>query len=187
MMISDNIAINRNRDMASQSLMTWAQAGDSKVYRRLLEEVAHLLRSLGGYLENDQHDAELVLRDILLTLHVLRHTYDSSRPFEPWLTSIASHRARHYRAITKENSNAQARADTGNDRDSDDRFGSGSSLASAYATKTMPLRERWKDYVVAKRNIGSIWTHLSKIQLISLGICSRLAVANSLIGEEHRG
>ncbi|MEI9924275.1 MAG: sigma factor [Bradyrhizobium sp.] len=164
-MSSDNIAISK-RDIDFTVLMTQAQAGDSTAYRRLLEEVANCLRSLGGYPEHDQHDAELLLQDILLTLHTLRHTYDPSRPFEPWLMNIARDRAKHYRArIKKKNIDAHAKADRVDDRDSDNLFGSGSSLVSAYASKTTALRVHWRDYV-AKRNIGSIWTRLSKIPLI---------------------
>ena len=29
---------------------------------------------------------------MLLTLHAVRHTYDASRPFKPWLAGIARHR-----------------------------------------------------------------------------------------------
>ena len=32
------------------------------------------------------------MQDILLTVHAIRHTYDPSRPFGPWLAAIANHR-----------------------------------------------------------------------------------------------
>ncbi len=37
-------------------------------------------------------DAEDNVQDILLTLHAVRHTYDPTRPFRPWLAGIARHR-----------------------------------------------------------------------------------------------
>ncbi len=162
MMSSDEIAINLGRDTDFTILMTRVQAGDSAAYHRLLEEVAHRLRC-SGCLENDQHDAELVLRDILLTVHALRQTYDPSRPFELWLTNIASDRAKHCRATTKaQNSDAHAMADVRNDREPDDLFGSGSSPATACASKTTAPRIYRKDYGVAIRIIGYVWTHLNK-------------------------
>jgi RNA polymerase sigma factor (sigma-70 family) len=32
------------------------------------------------------------VQDVLLTLHLIRHTYDPARPFAPWLTAIANRR-----------------------------------------------------------------------------------------------
>ncbi len=37
-------------------------------------------------------DVEDVVQDILLTLHAIRHTYDPSRPFKPWLVAVARRR-----------------------------------------------------------------------------------------------
>ena len=71
--------------------MALAQAGDHEAYRALLDDVSTMLK---GFLRRrlaDPEEAADVLQDILLALHRARHTYDSARPFEPWLFAIVHH------------------------------------------------------------------------------------------------
>jgi RNA polymerase sigma-70 factor (ECF subfamily) len=73
------------------SLMARAQGGEQAAYRQLLQEVTPYLRALArrrlGLQESDD-----AVQDILLSLHAIRHTYDPSRPFKPWLATIAQRR-----------------------------------------------------------------------------------------------
>jgi len=62
-------------------------------YLRLLREITPYLRSLVRRWIKDAWDIEDAVQDILLTLHSIRHTYDPSRPFGPWLVGIANRRA----------------------------------------------------------------------------------------------
>lgn len=80
------------REIDWSILMVRAQAGDGQAYRRLLEEIAPYLRALAARRHRDASDIEDAVQDILLTLHAVRHTYDPTRPFGPWLVGIASHR-----------------------------------------------------------------------------------------------
>jgi RNA polymerase sigma factor (sigma-70 family) len=80
------------RELDWSILMARAQAGDSHAYRRLLEEIAPYLRALAARRHSDPGDVEDAVQDILLTLHAIRHTYDPTRPFAPWLVAIANHR-----------------------------------------------------------------------------------------------
>jgi RNA polymerase sigma-70 factor (ECF subfamily) len=73
-------------------LMAAAQSGDAAAYRRLLTAIAPYLRSIAGRHHRDRADAEDSVQDILLTVHAVRHTYDPSRPFKPWLVAIARRR-----------------------------------------------------------------------------------------------
>jgi RNA polymerase sigma-70 factor (ECF subfamily) len=73
-------------------LMARAQDGDRCAYRRLLEEVTPYLHSLAARHRALSGETEDVVQDILLTLHSVRHTYDPSRPFGPWLLAIARRR-----------------------------------------------------------------------------------------------
>jgi RNA polymerase sigma-70 factor (ECF subfamily) len=73
-------------------LMARAQAGDGEAYRRLLEQIAPYVRSLAARLSRDPGDVEDAVQDVLLTIHAMRHTYDPSRPFGPWLVAIAHRR-----------------------------------------------------------------------------------------------
>ncbi|MBA9034358.1 sigma-70 family RNA polymerase sigma factor (plasmid) [Rhizobium leguminosarum] len=74
-------------------LMARAQDGDNVAYLRLLQEITPYLRSLVRRWHKDHWDIEDTVQDILLTLHSIRHTYDPSRPFGPWLVGIANRRA----------------------------------------------------------------------------------------------
>jgi RNA polymerase sigma-70 factor (ECF subfamily) len=40
----------------------------------------------------DPADIEDSVQDVLLTVHAIRHTYDPTRPFGPWLVAIAHRR-----------------------------------------------------------------------------------------------
>lgn len=80
------------RDLDWSVLMARAQSGDGIAYRRLLEDMAPYLRSLAAKRHRDASDVEDAVQDILLTVHAIRHTYDPSRPFGPWLVTIANRR-----------------------------------------------------------------------------------------------
>jgi RNA polymerase sigma-70 factor (ECF subfamily) len=77
---------------AWSALMARAQDGDRFAYRRLLEEITPYLRSLAKKNRMLWGETEDTVQDILLTLHTVRHTYDPSRPFGPWLLAIAKRR-----------------------------------------------------------------------------------------------
>lgn len=82
-----------SRDLDWTILMARAQDGDNVAYLRLLQEITPYLRSLVRRWHKDHWDIEDTVQDILLTLHSIRHTYDPSRPFGPWLVGIANRRA----------------------------------------------------------------------------------------------
>src|SRR4051794_24712535 len=73
--------------------MRSALAGDSAAYERLLGAVAPVLRAnarralVRAGQPADQ--AEDIVQDILLALHLKRHTWDVNAPFAPWLFAIA--------------------------------------------------------------------------------------------------
>jgi len=73
-------------------LMAHAQEGDRVAYQRLLQEITPYLRSLASRRCNDRSDIEDAVQDVLLTIHSIRHTYDPTRPFAPWLVTIANRR-----------------------------------------------------------------------------------------------
>jgi RNA polymerase sigma-70 factor (ECF subfamily) len=74
------------------TLMARAQDGDGAAYRRLLEDITPYLRALAARHRALSGEVEDAVQDILLTLHAIRHTYDPSRPFGPWLVAIAGRR-----------------------------------------------------------------------------------------------
>jgi RNA polymerase sigma factor (sigma-70 family) len=81
-------------DQRLTALMLRAQKGDRVAYTQLLEEVTPLLRQAIRYRRSflQQHDIEDLVQDVLLSLHVVRASYDPGRPFLPWLMGIANNR-----------------------------------------------------------------------------------------------
>src|SRR5579884_1439308 len=73
-------------------LMARAQTGDRAAYRELLTAILPWLRNIVSARLRAREDAEDAVQDILLTLHAIRHTYDPSRPFKPWLIAVARRR-----------------------------------------------------------------------------------------------
>lgn len=71
-------------------LMAAAQAGDATAYRRLLTEILPFVRAL--IVRQIGRADEDAAQEALLSLHLVRHTYDPSRPFKPWLAAIVRHR-----------------------------------------------------------------------------------------------
>ncbi len=73
--------------------MVGAQGGDEEAYRQLLTDLRpSLLRVLRRYASAPEELEDLV-QDVLLSVHRARHTYDPSRPFEPWLFAVARYEA----------------------------------------------------------------------------------------------
>ena len=73
-------------------LMARAQGGDRAAYCELLNAVLPWLRNIASARFRVRDDAEDAVQDIMLTLHAIRHTYDPSRPFKPWLMAVAKRR-----------------------------------------------------------------------------------------------
>ncbi len=95
-----------NEEISLEELMHLSQQGDKAAYAKLLNEASHMLK---GYLINKvsgSNDVDDILQEILISLHNARHTYDKSRPFKPWLFSIAKFRLYDYfRKIYKKSEN----------------------------------------------------------------------------------
>ena len=83
----------RERDDEWTDLMRSAIAGDSAAYHRLLKAVSPVLRAAArhGLARAGQpiDQSEDIVQDILLALHLKRHTWDVEAPFAPWLFAIA--------------------------------------------------------------------------------------------------
>jgi RNA polymerase sigma-70 factor (ECF subfamily) len=77
-------------------LMRAGLAGDAAAYRQLLEAIVPRLRkfaSLGLMRAGiGNADAEDVVQEILLAIHLKRQTWMQDQPFLPWLNAIARHK-----------------------------------------------------------------------------------------------
>ena len=83
----------RGREDEWTGLMRSAMAGDGAAYHRLLKAITPVLRAASrrGLARAGQSpdQAEDIVQDILLAVHLKRHTWDANAPFAPWLFAIA--------------------------------------------------------------------------------------------------
>jgi RNA polymerase sigma-70 factor (ECF subfamily) len=83
----------RERDDEWTGLMRSALSGDNAAYHRLLGAVTPVLRAAArrGLARAGQpvDQSEDIVQDILLAVHLKRHTWDANAPFAPWLFAIA--------------------------------------------------------------------------------------------------
>lgn len=82
-----------DREPQWAALMRAALRGDAGSYRRLLDELAPVLRGLArrgfAHYKLGPDDVEDVVQETLLALHLKRHTWDETKPLVPWLQAIA--------------------------------------------------------------------------------------------------
>jgi len=69
--------------------MARAQEGDGEAYRALLDDVGPLVSHVLSRRLADPADAQDAYQETFIALHRARHTYQPSRPLEPWLLAIA--------------------------------------------------------------------------------------------------
>lgn len=79
------------------TLMRAALAGDAASYRRLLTALTPALRAFARRTlvaaGRDAGEAEDVVQETLLALHLKRQTWDPATPLGPWVRAIARHKA----------------------------------------------------------------------------------------------
>lgn len=80
------------KDLQWKLLASRAQKGDAGAYRDLLTGIVPLIRrSILKSLPTPDL-ADDVVQEVLISIHKALHTYDSDRPFLPWLMAIVSFR-----------------------------------------------------------------------------------------------
>lgn len=79
---------------AWEPLLAAANAGDARAYAEFLKAVTPVLRGIVRAKGRNLGDAgcEDVLQEVLLALHLRRHTWDSGAPVRPWLYAITRHK-----------------------------------------------------------------------------------------------
>jgi RNA polymerase sigma factor (sigma-70 family) len=68
--------------------MAAAQRGDAACYQKLLVELLPFVRSLVRARLRDAADDD-VMQDVLLSIHMARHTFRTERRLTPWVRAIA--------------------------------------------------------------------------------------------------
>src|SRR3954453_10143448 len=83
----------RERGDEWTGLMRSALAGDAAAYQRLLGAIAPVLRANArralARAGQPIDQSEDIVQDILLAVHLKRHTWDADAPLAPWLFAIA--------------------------------------------------------------------------------------------------
>lgn len=84
-------------DAALGLLFTAGRGGDERRYAEALRQCAALLRRfianrLQRMAPSMSGDAEDVVQECLIALHLKAHTYDAAQPFEPWLYAVARYK-----------------------------------------------------------------------------------------------
>lgn len=73
-----------------------AIAGDTAAYRRFLADVTPRIRTMAlrrcRQFGAPESEAEDVVQDVLLAVHLKRGTWDPERPVGPWLSTIVRHK-----------------------------------------------------------------------------------------------
>jgi RNA polymerase sigma-70 factor (ECF subfamily) len=75
-------------------LLAAANAGDARAYAKFLQTVTPVLRGIVRA-KGDSFGAagcEDVLQEVLLAIHLKRHTWDSGSPVRPWLYAITRYK-----------------------------------------------------------------------------------------------
>jgi RNA polymerase sigma factor (sigma-70 family) len=86
-----NKLASERRGPAWDAMMVAAQNGNSLAYHRLLFQVAVRLRAYYAR-RVPQAMIDDIIQEVLVAIHLKRHTYDPSRPFEVWLMAIARYK-----------------------------------------------------------------------------------------------
>src|SRR5579859_5523983 len=93
--VDDDLLGNKSASEGSSrpwdAMMAAAQNGNSQAYHRLLSQVAIRLRSYYAR-RLPQAMIDDTVQEVLVAIHLKRHTYDPSRSFEVWLMAIARYK-----------------------------------------------------------------------------------------------
>ena len=79
---------NDDQWRAWAALMVKVQEGDTEAYARLLAEMSPLIFNYVRKRVFNTQYVEDVFQEVLLTFHKAKHTYQTDRPFSPWLFAI---------------------------------------------------------------------------------------------------
>jgi RNA polymerase sigma factor (sigma-70 family) len=95
--LSSRLLVMTSPTPSDDQLGAWmraAQLGDATAYLELLRTVTPRIRRIVGRQRGfaGAEDVEDLVQDVLLSLHVVRTTYDPARPFMPWLLAIVRNR-----------------------------------------------------------------------------------------------
>ncbi|MGO9454625.1 MAG: RNA polymerase sigma factor [Candidatus Binataceae bacterium] len=122
-------------------LMVRVQDGDRESCRALLEDIGPMLLTFLRRRIADRHELEDVYQETLLAVFQARHTYQPSRPIEPWLFAIARNTAADHSRRFWTRARIELLTDEMPERASDGEFPGERSLRNAMAQLPEDQRE----------------------------------------------
>ncbi|MCP4051126.1 MAG: sigma-70 family RNA polymerase sigma factor [bacterium] len=99
--------MNKEHKVNWETLFEQVQLGNKEVYTVILEK---LYCFISIYIEKRIYDKNIIedlTQEIIITIHNSRHTYNSSRPFLPWVLGIIHYKLIDYFKKNKKMINAQ--------------------------------------------------------------------------------
>jgi RNA polymerase sigma-70 factor (ECF subfamily) len=101
-------ATNRgDKSQLRAQLMERAQQGDRDAFHALFNDVGPLITRFVARRIHEPSEVEDVCQEILLAIYQSRHTFQPTRPLEPWLFAIAhnvcaDHNQRHWARVSRQ-------------------------------------------------------------------------------------
>lgn len=92
-LLNPSASTDESTDQRRAAWMAAAQAGDRRVYEKLLADSVALIRAIARRQGVAQDHLDDVVQETLITIHRVRHTFDPTRSYDAWLGAIASRRA----------------------------------------------------------------------------------------------
>ena len=87
--------LRQQREGEWAALMRAANSGDGAAYERLLRELTPALRGMARRAiagSGSPLDAEDIVQETLIAIHLKRQTWISTEPLGPWVRAIARHK-----------------------------------------------------------------------------------------------
>jgi RNA polymerase sigma-70 factor (ECF subfamily) len=129
------------RSQRRMRLMVSLQNGDPEACRELLDDLGPAIMSFLRRRIADANEVEDVYQETFMALYQARHTYEPSRPLEPWLFAIARNVAADYTRRYWKRSSWQEVTKTFPDVAAESEMGSGSRLEKALQRLPKSQRE----------------------------------------------
>jgi RNA polymerase sigma-70 factor, ECF subfamily len=117
-------------------LMERAQDGDREAFRVLFEEIGPLITRFVRRRMADQMEAEDVCQEALMAIYKSRHTFEPSRPFEPWMFAIARNVVNRYFSTSLQQTRWQESVATMPDVADEERVAFGVEMRQAFEQLT---------------------------------------------------
>jgi len=89
--LAEELGLARNEQWGD--LLSAAQGGDRLAYRQFLTAILPFARSVARRRCGSDSATDDIVQDALVTIHRVRHTYQTGRPVKPWLAAIVTRRS----------------------------------------------------------------------------------------------